>query len=133
MLDLIVLALQTDLTPRQRDYLEKIDTSAKALLGLINDILDFSKIEAGKLDIDETGFQLQEVLEDIADLFEGMGACRKVSGTDELVVTVSELLTDATESARLGRAGQQVLEDNRGALERLLVLLEPLLEHGASG
>ena len=41
---------------------------------------------------------------------------------------VSELLTDSEEADRLGRAGQQVLEDNRGALERLLVLLEPLLK-----
>jgi 3-deoxy-D-manno-octulosonic-acid transferase len=66
--------------------------------------------------------------QDIADLFEGLGACRLVSGTDELGEVVSELLTNSEEADRLGRAGQQVLEDNRGALERLLVLLEPLLQ-----
>jgi len=66
--------------------------------------------------------------QDIADLFESLGACRIVSGTDELGEVVSELLTDSDEAERLGRAGQQVLEDNRGALERLLVLLEPLLK-----
>lgn len=65
--------------------------------------------------------------QDIADLFVNLGACRKVAGTEELVVTVSELLSDKEEAARLGRAGQRVLEENRGALERLLVLLEPLL------
>ncbi|MEJ2100343.1 MAG: histidine kinase dimerization/phospho-acceptor domain-containing protein [Desulfobacterales bacterium] len=43
------LALKTDLSAKQYDYLKKIDISAKALLGIINDILDFSKIEAGKL------------------------------------------------------------------------------------
>ena len=66
--------------------------------------------------------------QDIADLFESLGACRIVSGTDELGQVVSELLTDSEEADRLGRAGQQVLEDNRGALERILVLLEPLLK-----
>ena len=66
--------------------------------------------------------------QDIADLFESLGACRVVSGTGELGEVVSELLTDSDEADRLGRAGQQVLEDNRGALERLLVLLEPLLK-----
>jgi 3-deoxy-D-manno-octulosonic-acid transferase len=65
--------------------------------------------------------------QDIADLFESLGACRIVSGTDELAEVVSELLTDSEEADRLGRAGQKVLEENRGALERLLVLLEPLL------
>lgn len=65
--------------------------------------------------------------QDIADLFIDLGACRKVSGTDELVETVSELLSNPEEAARLGGAGQKVLEENRGALERLLVLLEPLL------
>jgi len=65
--------------------------------------------------------------QDIADLFIELGACRRVVDTDELVAVVSELLTNPEEAARLGRAGQVLLEDNRGALERLLVLLEPLL------
>ena len=67
--------------------------------------------------------------QDIADLFIGMGACRKVEGPDELVEAISELLMNPEEAARLGRAGQRVLEDNRGALQRLLVLLEPLLDN----
>ena len=66
--------------------------------------------------------------QDIADLFKSLGACRIVSGTDELGEVISELLADPREADRLGRAGQQLLEDNRGALERLLVLLEPLIK-----
>jgi PAS domain S-box-containing protein len=62
------LALQTDLTPKQRDYLRKIDGSAKALLRIINDILDFSKIEAGRLDIESVEFDLEEVLDNLAGL-----------------------------------------------------------------
>ena len=71
--------------------------------------------------------------QDIADLFIGMGACRRVEGPDELVEVVSELLDNPDEAARLGQAGQKVLEDNRGALHRLLVLLDPLLDRGAPG
>jgi two-component system sensor histidine kinase/response regulator len=62
------LALQTDLTVRQRDYLKKIDGSAKALLRIINDILDFSKIEAGRLDIEKVEFDLEEVLDNVAGM-----------------------------------------------------------------
>jgi PAS domain S-box-containing protein len=62
------LALQTDLTPKQRDYLTKIDASAKALLRIINDILDFSKIEAGRLDIEQTEFHLDDVIDSLAGL-----------------------------------------------------------------
>ena len=65
--------------------------------------------------------------QDIADLFIELGACRVVKDADELVETVSELLSNPDEAARLGRACQNLLEGNRGALERLLVLLEPLL------
>ena len=46
------LALKTEMTPKQRDYIGKVQSSSNALLGIINDILDFSKIEAGKLDIE---------------------------------------------------------------------------------
>ena len=59
---------QTALTPRQKDYLDKIETSAKSLLGIINDILDFSKIDAGKLRIEKVTFDITEVISDIATL-----------------------------------------------------------------
>ncbi len=62
------LTLQTDLTAKQFDYVEKIRFSAHNLLGIINDILDFSKIEAGKLDIEETNFNLDDVLENLAGM-----------------------------------------------------------------
>ena len=62
------LALKTDLSPKQQDYLKKIDISAKALLGIINDILDFSKIEAGKLTMEAVDFQLEETLDNISTL-----------------------------------------------------------------
>ena len=65
------LALKTDLDKKQTDYLEKVDRSAFALLGIINDILDFSKIEAGKLNIEKIPFDLEQVFENIANLNAG--------------------------------------------------------------
>ncbi len=62
------LALKTDLNPKQRDYLDKIQSSAQALLGIINDILDFSKIEAGKLAMESIEFGLDHVLDSVANL-----------------------------------------------------------------
>ena len=62
------LALKTDLTPRQRDYLRKIQGSSQHLLGIINDILDLSKIEAGKLSTEEIEFDLEKMLEGVVSL-----------------------------------------------------------------
>ncbi len=62
------LALQTTLTDKQRDYLNKTQTAARSLLALINDILDFSKIEAGKLEMEEIPFELSTVLNDLASV-----------------------------------------------------------------
>ncbi len=60
------LALKTNMTPKQRDYLSKVRIAAGALLGIINDILDFSKIEAGKLDIEEADFRFEDVLDNLS-------------------------------------------------------------------
>jgi len=62
------LCLKTDLNPKQRDYLKKIDRSAHSLLGIINDILDFSKIEAGKLTMEHIGFDLEEVFDNLSSM-----------------------------------------------------------------
>lgn len=57
------LALDTSLTPEQRQYLNLVKMSADSLLTVINDILDFSKIEAGKLDLDLIDFNLRDSVE----------------------------------------------------------------------
>ncbi len=62
------LALQTDLNEKQKNYINKVNSSAEALLRLLNDILDFSKIEANKLDIEIKDFSLDEVLMAVTDL-----------------------------------------------------------------
>jgi signal transduction histidine kinase/DNA-binding response OmpR family regulator/HPt (histidine-containing phosphotransfer) domain-containing protein len=57
------LALRTELTSKQLDYVSKIKGAGTSLLGLINDILDFSKIEAGKLSLERIHFNLRSSLE----------------------------------------------------------------------
>jgi PAS domain S-box-containing protein len=68
IIGLTQLALTTELTPVQNDYLKKIGSSSQNLLTIINDILDVSKIEAGKLDIEETEFHLEKVLQGVSDV-----------------------------------------------------------------
>jgi CheY-like chemotaxis protein len=60
--------LTTLLTVDQREYVETIRTSGEALLVVINDILDFSKIESGKLNLENVEFEIQELLEETAEL-----------------------------------------------------------------
>ncbi|MCX7966847.1 MAG: ATP-binding protein [Syntrophorhabdaceae bacterium] len=72
------LALKTELTPKQRDYLKKIQSGSNTLLRLINDILDFSKIESGKLDIEQTGFYLSDVLNNISNLLSDSAAIKGI-------------------------------------------------------
>jgi signal transduction histidine kinase/CheY-like chemotaxis protein len=67
VIGMLYLTLKTDLKPKQRDYLEKIDVASKHLLGIINDILDFSKIDAGKLDIEIVDFDMKGVLKNVHD------------------------------------------------------------------
>ncbi|GIX49373.1 MAG: hypothetical protein KatS3mg131_3584 [Candidatus Tectimicrobiota bacterium] len=62
ILGMTELALETALTPEQREYLGMVKSSAEALLGLVNDLLDFSKMEAGKLALEAAPFSLRELL-----------------------------------------------------------------------
>jgi signal transduction histidine kinase/DNA-binding response OmpR family regulator/HPt (histidine-containing phosphotransfer) domain-containing protein/CHASE3 domain sensor protein len=62
------LALQCDLDPQPHNYVQKVHTSAEALLGVINDILDFSKIEAGKLDMETIAFNLGDVVDNVVSV-----------------------------------------------------------------
>lgn len=66
ILGLTRLTLRTDLSKKQRDYLQNVMVSAGSLLGIIDDILDFSKIEAGKLEMEARPFALEEVLEKVS-------------------------------------------------------------------
>ena len=60
------LVQQTPLSPKQRNYLEKVELSANALLSIINDILDYSKIEAGMLSLESVEFALDDILETVS-------------------------------------------------------------------
>jgi len=71
-------------------------------------------------------FNAQEIAED----FIRIGACEVVEDSNELARSVSNLIENPAEAQTMGRLGLTVLEQNRGALKRLLVLLEPLLVGG---
>jgi len=62
------LALKSGLNARQHDYVSKIQQAGQHLLGVINDILDFSKIEAGKLEVEHQPFEMDRMLEGVADV-----------------------------------------------------------------
>jgi len=62
------LALRTELTAKQHDYVGKIHNAGTSLLGIINDILDFSKVEAGRLEIEQVAFRLDEALDNVSSL-----------------------------------------------------------------
>ncbi len=79
------LMQQTNLSAQQADYLHKMQSSSKLLLGIIDDILDLSKIEVGKLELNITPFRLGDVVQQITYLFEeqarqkGLTLCIKVA------------------------------------------------------
>jgi PAS domain S-box-containing protein len=78
IIGMAALALDTNLTEEQRNYLVTVQKSAHALLNIINDILDFSKIEAGKLTIDNIDFNLRLTVEGVADALAAQAAGTEV-------------------------------------------------------
>ncbi|MGD9905210.1 MAG: response regulator [Vicinamibacterales bacterium] len=68
IIGMTALALQTRLTPRQREYIATANQSAEALLTILNDILDVSKVEAGKMVLDRAPFAVRATVEDAVKL-----------------------------------------------------------------
>jgi len=86
------LVMETDLSPKQKEYLEIIHSSGKSLLELINDILDLSKIEAGKLELENIPFSLRQVVEEVSDIFLDKITAKMLELTIDVPVDIPELL-----------------------------------------
>jgi len=91
------LLLDTDLSRKQREYLETIRNSGDTLLHIINDILDFSKIESGKLTLNRETFSLHACVEDVLALFALQAADKGIEIAYEIDPIVPEFIEgDAT-------------------------------------
>ena len=71
LMGLTRLLIESPLNTEQKGWLELMDSSAHALLGMLNDVLDLSRIEAGKLDIEHVPFRLRETVEELSSLYAG--------------------------------------------------------------
>jgi PAS domain S-box-containing protein len=125
------LVMNTELAPRQRESIRKIQQASQHLLGIINDILDFSRIEAGKLTVERVDFKLEHVLRNVADLI-AEKACAKGL---ELVFKIDDDVPDdlVGDSMRLSQilinyANNAVKFTERGEID-ILVQVKDRAEH----
>lgn len=106
------LLLNTEMTPRQREYLAKIQSSGQHLLGLITDILDFSKGESGKLGIERAPFQLTGLLARVEGLVRQKAAAKGLALTFDVAPDVPEVLVGDA-----GRVGQILVNYTNNAVK----------------
>jgi CheY-like chemotaxis protein len=92
IMGMTALALETDVTAEQREYLEIVESSADSLLTILNDILDFSKMEAGKLSLDPIEFNLRASIDDTMRLFSSRAEEKKISLAHSVAADVPALL-----------------------------------------
>jgi signal transduction histidine kinase/DNA-binding response OmpR family regulator len=104
IIGMIELALRTELTPRQREFLNLANASAEALLRIVNDILDFSKIDARKLELDHAPFKLRESLGDTLKLLSGYS---NEKGLELMLCIDSEIPDDLI--GDIGRLNQVII------------------------
>ena len=113
------LAMKTELTPQQRNYMAKIQMSSQHLLGIINDILDLSKIEAGKMSVEHIPFDLNQVFNNVAGLIAEKTAAK---GLELIFDVAGNVPTDLIgDPLRLGQviinfAGNSVKFTERGEI-----------------
>jgi len=113
--------------PKLRDYLNKIATSSKALLAIINDILDYSKVEAGRIELDPVEFALEQLLDNVADLFTAHAEEKAVELNFEIDPAIPPFLIG--DSLRIGQVlnnlvGNAVKFTQRGEVHISVTLIE---------
>ncbi len=104
VIGMLDLALETELRPVQRDYVQTASASAESLLAIINDILDFSKIEAGRFELDPTEFELGDRIGDTV-------ATLALRGQEKGLEVALDIAPDVPEYVRgdLGRLRQIII------------------------
>jgi len=120
------LTLQTDLTAKQTNYLSKVNTSAKWLLGILNDILDFSKLEAEKVKLEHIEFSLQSIIQYLTDVTSSLLKDKQLS----LTIDINPNLPDTFLGDPL-RLGQVLLNFLNNAIKftdkgSIIIRVEPL-------
>ncbi|WP_320055567.1 response regulator [Desulfuromonas thiophila] len=87
------LALQTELSPKQRNYLEKIQSSGQHLLGGLNQILDFAKVESGQLQLEQAPFALRQLMREVVSLSQNRARQKGLSLRLDLAADLPDQLT----------------------------------------
>ncbi len=123
------LALRTELTDRQRKYLNAVRSSAESLLVVVNDVLDFSKIEAGKLVLEKTPFDIRETVGDVVRTMSVHARTKRLELIADVAhdvpqvldgdpVRISQVLTNLVGNAlKFTEEGEIVVRLTREALE----------------
>ena len=86
------LVMKTELSPRQADFIRKIQLSGKSLLGIIDDILDISKVEAGKLNIERVVFELSNVTSQVVNVISDKASAKGLKLIVDVAPDVPNLL-----------------------------------------
>ncbi len=120
------LALKTGLTPKQRDYLEKIRGAGRHLQDLVNDILDFAKIEAGKLKLETAPFNLDELIARITAIAELKAQEKSLSLLVDIDPAIPQALSG--DGMRLGQVLLNFLNNAIKFTEKGSVRLEARLQ-----
>ena len=120
------LALNTDLTPQQRDYIEKIHTTCVSLLDIINDLLDFSKIEADHMELENLPFQPAQEIEAVLTLLQAKAQVKKLRLETRIDPDIPPMLSGDALRLRqilLNLGSNAVKFSNRGTVRISLDLL----------
>ncbi|MEX8519649.1 MAG: transporter substrate-binding domain-containing protein [Leptothrix sp. (in: b-proteobacteria)] len=136
IIGMTTLALQTELTPRQLNYLGKIQGAGRQLLALIDDILDDAKIESGRLDLERHEFDLAELLGNVESQLEGRAAAKGLALEVDLAGDLPRQVVG--DPLRIGQillnlGGNAVKFTERGRISMRLRRQQNLLEPGQGG